>query len=124
MIGSGTSTPVRTGVPIDPANDSDPTPILACVPDDPALWNRIGEVYRRFASNTRPGCVPAEGSVAGVCLACECKIWIGPSQQRHPDLHTLCLVCALPMVVEGSEVLALAADDSPKDGMNLEGGNP
>lgn len=116
------SPPAGVEIPIDPVRD--PSPLHACVPDDPTIWHRIAEIYVRIQSITGHACVPAPGSIAGVCLSCDCKIWIGPAQQNHPDLLTLCLVCALAVAVEGAEITALGKDGEPRTGVNFEGRNP
>lgn len=118
MIATETETPIGTDAPT--GSWDGPRPVLACVPDDPATWHRIGTVYLHFRGISGDACRPAAGSIEGVCLACDCKIWIGPAQQRHPSLHTLCLVCALPFAVEGNPVAPLARDGSPIDGINFE----
>lgn len=120
MVTTATDTPIGTDAPPESSDDRGPKPVLACVPDDPTTWRRIGMVYAHFAAITGTACRPAAGSIEGVCLSCGCKIWIGPSQQQHPDLHTLCLVCAMPFAVDGNPAVPLARDGTPVDGINIE----
>ena len=78
-----------------------PTLVLACVPDDPLVRQRIGSFIGM-------DCVPYPDSIEGRCSSCSCKIWIGPRQQAFPNAKPLCLPCAVPEVALGTPMTALS----------------
>jgi hypothetical protein len=102
----GTDAPIQTDVPVA-CQDEAPTPILVCAADNPSLWHRVGTSYAQIQAKLGPACMPAPGSIAGICLSCDGKIWIGPAQQQMLPAATLCPVCALPLAVEGADISSL-----------------
>jgi hypothetical protein len=107
----------HTGAPAIPPADDQGESIIVCVPDDRSLWAAIGASWNAMSKIFGNPVEIKPGSIEGECLSCNCRIWIGPRQQKVAAAHALCLVCALPLAVQGDKIVDLvreAADRAAK----------